>query len=267
MQQKELTCNDKRLHYRIEGDGEAIVLVHGFMESSAIWEAFGTELARNFLCIAPDLPGHGQSGNLSEVHTMTMMADCLKAILDHEGIQRCILVGHSMGGYVSLDFSAHYTSRVAGLVLFHSSALPDSEEARRNRERTIEVVRQNHHGFIAQFIPSLFAEFNAEPLQTEIETLMNQARAMAPESIIAAQAGMKERPGYLELLTTLTCPVLFIGGKHDSRIPADKLMAQAMLPWHSEVLLLGNAGHMGYLEAPAQTFQALRYFCERVYDF
>jgi len=251
--------------YSTEGEGYPVVLLHGFMESIEIWEAFSGELSRDFLCICPDLPGHGKSGMMAEKHSMGLMAETVKALLSHLGCIKCILVGHSMGGYVSLAFAENYPDMVAGFVLLHSSALADTEEAKENRRRTIEIVKQNHHSFIAQFIPGLFAEFNREPFRNEILTLIRRSQNMAPEGIIAAQAGMLERPGYLDLLTRVVYPILFIAGKHDTRIPVDKIMAQAMLPWHSEVLLLGNAGHMGFIEAHTQVLPAIKYFCERVW--
>ncbi len=259
------TYNETVFRYSAEGDGYPVVLIYGFMESIEIWENISRELARDFLCICPDLPGHGESGMLAETHSMGLMAETVKALLSHLGCTKCILAGHSMGGYVSLAFAENYPDMVAGLVLLHSTALADTEEARENRRRTIEIVRQNHHSFIAQFIPGLFAEFNREPFRNEILTLISRSQNMMPQGIIAAQAGMMERPAYLDLLTRVVYPVLFIAGKHDTRIPVDKIMAQAMLPWHSEVLLLGNTGHMGFIEAPAQVLAALKHFCEKVW--
>ncbi len=265
MESKSLNYNGKILNYKIAGSGDVVVLLHGFMESSNIWLDFGNELARNFLCIAPDLPGHGKSDMLEEIHTMELMASAVKAILDENQVNRCVMAGHSMGGYVALAFAEKYPELMQGLVLFHSTALADSEEGKRNRERSIEIVRQNKQGFIAQFIPSLFADFNVERYSRQIDLLMMETLQMRAEAIIAAQAGMKERKAYIDLLTRADYPVLFIAGKHDSRIPVDKILAQAVLPPHSEVLLLAQAGHMGYIEAFRETLGALNFFVERAF--
>ena len=261
----ELKINGISINYTVEGDGFAVVLLHGFMESLQIWEAFSTELARDFKCICIDLPGHGQSGMLAEVHSMELMADTVKHVLDAEDIAHCILVGHSMGGYVSLAFANKYPKMMRGLALFHSTSLADNEEARRNRQRTIEIVKENKHGFIAEFIRDLFAEFNVEKYRNQISSLIAKTLLMKPEAIIAALAGMRDRQAHLGLLTEVTYPVLFIGGKHDKRIAADKLVAQAMLPYHAELLLLGNCGHMGFIEAQDETLKAIKFFAERIY--
>ncbi len=260
-----MNFNGKGLHYKIDGSGEAIVLLHGFMETANIWENYVHELARNFLCIAPDLPGHGASDTLGEVHTMDLMADAVKAILNENKVSSCVVAGHSMGGYVSLALAEKFPEIIRGLVLFHSTALADTDEGKRNRERVIEVVRQNKQSFIAQFIPSLFAEFNVERFRPQIDRLVEESLQMEAEAIIAAQAGMKDRPSYLDLLIKADYPVLFIAGKHDSRIPVDKILAQALLPPHSEVLLLAQAGHMGFIEAFKETLGAIRYFAERAF--
>lgn len=132
--------NGKNLNYKIAGSGDVVVLLHGFMESSNIWLDFGYELARNFLCIAPDLPSHGKSDMLAEIHSMELIAETVKVILDENQVKRCVLAGHSMGGYVALAFSEKYPEMMQGLVLFHSTSLAETEEGKRNRERAIELI-------------------------------------------------------------------------------------------------------------------------------
>jgi len=254
------------VYYESRGLGPAIVFLHGFMESHKIWESFANSFSNEFQSITFDLPGHGQSDIIAPVHGMELMADCTKSILDHLGVKDCILVGHSMGGYVSLAFADKFPERVKGLVLFHSSALPDSDEGRKNRERTIEFIQQNKTGFILQFIPSLFAPSNAEKYQMEIQMLIESASSMKPQAIIAAQIGMKERPSYLDVLTHIQAPVLFIIGKQDSRISAKDYFSQIFLPSHSEILVLENVGHNGYIEAFPVTSAAIRHFAQRAFE-
>jgi pimeloyl-ACP methyl ester carboxylesterase len=194
---------------------------------------------------------------------MELMARSVKAILDSLGVEKCIMVGHSMGGYATLEFARLFSEMLNGFVLFHSHALADSEEAKENRRRTINIVKLNRAGFIHHFIPDLFNPANVEKFKTEIETLMNQASETTGEAIIAALEGMKERRNNIGLLTSTHLPVLFIAGKHDSRIPVQNIMAQALLPSHSEVLIIGNAGHMGFIEARNETFAMIKGFCER----
>lgn len=264
MKYQTILFQGKNIHFRSRGEGETVVLLHGFLESLNIWETFGQELERDFRVITIDLPGHGLSDNISEIHTMNLMAEVVHDILLLNRVERCVMLGHSMGGYVTMAFAASYPQLVAGICLFHSGALADTDEARINRDRTIEIVKRNHHQFISQFIPELFASENRERLRTEIEQLQEEARQTSPEAIIAALAGMKQRAPHLETLLTCGCPVLFVGGKQDPRIPVDRLLSQSVLPAHSEVLLLDGCGHMGHLEATGKTLPAVKFFAERV---
>jgi pimeloyl-ACP methyl ester carboxylesterase len=255
-----------RIHYCREGNGPAILLLHGFLESLEIWDDFASSLSKEFTVVRIDLPGHGKSNNFSEVHTMDFMAGCAKAVLDHLGISDCLLAGHSMGGYISLAFAENYPGIAKGVVLFHSQAESDSDEARENRRRTINIVKMNRSGFIRQFIPELFDPRNIYKFALQIENLIRIASEVNDEGIIAALEGMKERKGRLGLLSSIDIPVLFILGKQDSRIPYDKVIAQAIIPEHSEILLLENVGHMGFIEAPEKTLQALRHFALKCFE-
>jgi pimeloyl-ACP methyl ester carboxylesterase len=261
-----LAFEGRRIHYSIEGKGPAILLLHGFLESLEIWDDFSKALSKEFTVVRIDFPGHGKSDNFSTVHTMDFMAACAKAVLDNLDIDNCIIAGHSMGGYVSLAFADNYLGIVKGIVLFHSQAAPDTAEARENRRRTINIVKNSRSGFIRQFIPELFDQRNISQLALQIENLMRIASEVEDEGIIAALEGMKERKGWLDLLSSINIPVLVILGKQDSRIPYDKVMAQVVLPAHSELLLIENVGHMGFIEAPGKTLQALRHFAQKYYE-
>ena len=256
----------KKIHYISEGEGNTILLLHGFMESSEIWKSFSKELSVNFRIICIDLPGHGKSECISVIHSMELMADVVKQILDHLAVSSFVLIGHSMGGYVSLQFADQYPDMLKGLGLFHSQAMADSEETKVNRDRTCEIVKQNRKSFISQFIPDLFAEENIEIFATEIQILQSYVIDMSVEAIIAAINGMKLRDTKLHVLADLYKPVLFILGKKDSRVDIQQAMKQAILPDHSEVLLL-NVGHMGYIEAKDETLFTVRSFAEKCFAF
>jgi pimeloyl-ACP methyl ester carboxylesterase len=254
----------KKIHYTTAGQGDTIVLLHGFMESLQIWKDFSHELSAKFKVVCIDLPGHGKSESIGEVHSMDLISDILKEITDYLDISSFVLIGHSMGGYVSLQFADQYPERIRGLGLFHSQALADTEEAKVKRDRTSEIVKHNRKGFISEFIPDLFAPENVGKFSEEIRILQSQVIDMTAEAIIAALNGMKLREDKLNVLTGLHAPILFILGKKDSRVAVQQGMAQAMLPGHAEVLLL-DVGHMGYIEARDETLLTVRSFAEKCF--
>jgi pimeloyl-ACP methyl ester carboxylesterase len=247
----------KQINYKISGSGNTIVLLHGFIEDLQIWSEFVNLLSPNFRVISIDLPGHGQSEVISDVHSMQLMADSVIAVLKSEMIDKAVFVGHSMGGYVALAVAKQYPEFVNGLVLFHSQAAEDSEAAKINRDRTVRIVEQNKGGFILQFIPDLFDPANVDQHRERIQTLIQDASRLKPEGIIAAIKGMRERESRIDVLAEANFPVLFISGKKDTRIPISLVMEQAAIPEHSEILVLDHVGHMGYIEAPDVTFRVL----------
>lgn len=255
----------KNLHYKDEGSGRALVLIHGFPESIAIWEDFTRTLTRHFRVIRIDLPGHGQSEMLGEVHTMEMMAEAVKVILDHAAVKECVMIGHSMGGYVALAFAEKYPEMLNGFGLFHSQSAADSEESKSNRDRTIALIKENRSNFLHQFIPNLFAEQNRERCSEAIADLQSQAEKVTPESLVASMEGMKLRKDRTHVLAESKVPVLFILGKQDSKMPYESIMKQAALTNHAEILLLGDTAHMGFIESPDLTLRSVRDFAEKCF--
>lgn len=254
------------LHYKDEGSGPVLVLLHGFTEHLGIWDSFTRQLKNHFRVIRIDLPGHGKSGMLGKIHSMELIAEAIKDILTHLKIRKCVMIGHSMGGYVTLSFASKYSSVLKGFGLFHSQAEPDTREAKTNRDRTIAIIRDNRYNWLNQFIPDLFAPHNRLKYAKEIKALQEAADTITPESLIASLEGMKRRANRLDVLIESKVPVLFIAGKMDIRIPFEKVIHQASLVQHAEILFLGNTAHMGYIEAKEETFRAVKNFTETCYS-
>ncbi len=261
---KTINFKTHSISFKDEGRGKIIVLLHGFMESLQIWDDFTAVLSKSFRVVRVDLPGHGETPVIDKVHSMALMAEVVKTVLDALKIDKCVMIGHSMGGYVTLEFAKQFPELLAGFCLFHSHAGVDSEQAKENRRRTINIVKINRSGFIQQFIPELFAKSNIKKFAGEIQNLQNQSANTSAEGIISAIRGMKERTGSLDLLINTNLPVLFIAGKDDARIPIQNIMAQAILPSHSEMLILGGVGHMGFVEAEKETLGMIEGFVRRV---
>jgi pimeloyl-ACP methyl ester carboxylesterase len=263
--EKQINWSRGQVNYLVEGEGNTVVLLHGFLENIHIWDDFIAFLKPYFKIIAVDLPGFGKTSVFSDNHSMSFMADAVKAVLDVENISKTVLVGHSMGGYVSLAFAKKYPDFLGGLVLFHSQAAGDNEEGKQNRSRTIEVVRKDHKDFIAKFIPLLFAEENVSRFAKEIAHLRKMSFQTSKQGVMAALSGMRDREDSLELLKKAGFPILFVVGKQDSRIPVEKILPQIILPAQSEAIILDKTGHMGFVEAPGKTFSAVRDFLNRCY--
>lgn len=247
---KVILFDDKEIHYRDEGREyePTLVLLHGFLQNQNVWSSFVLTYMRYMRVITIDLPGHGYSSTYSDVHTMDFMANAVKAVLDEVGVERCVMAGHSMGGYVALAFANQYRYMLNGLALLHSHAMADDAEKRAQREEVCRQVRQNRAGFIVDFITNLFDESKREYLAQDIKELRDQCLECREEGIVAAQRGMRLRTSRITTLAQLDVPVLFVYGKNDTRIPIEMGLSQAMVPRRSEVVLLDGVAHMSFME-------------------
>ncbi len=258
MKKEQILLNNRIIAFSARGIGPDVVFLHGFTESADIWEDYMEELSGFHRVIALDLPGHGETPPYDEVHRMDEMAVMVHHLLTHLHVTRCAMIGHSMGGYVALEFAAMFPEMLTGLSLFHSTASEDTPEAQQNRDRAIAVVKQNHLGFIRQFIPDLFAPENRETYNREIQALQERASRMKPGSITAAIEGMKVRRNHYDTLQNLRVPVLYIVGQKDSRIDLTRIGEQVLIPADCTVVFLRDCGHMGYIEARDECMRAIR---------
>ena len=249
-----------KIRYSDEGKGRVIVLLHGFLESLEIWKEFSTKLSKRFRVISIDLPGHGKTPSIGYIHTMELMAECVKAVMDSLHLRKYIVVGHSMGGYVALAFGELFPKNISGLCLFHSTAIPDTEEKKKDRERVIAIVKKDHKQFVSELIPKLFAKENVSLFKKKVTQAQKIAMATPKDGIVAALRGMKERSSTELILKNAHYPVLFIIGKNDVILAWENLLLLTVLPKQSSTIVLEHAGHMGFYETPAETYKAIRKF-------
>jgi pimeloyl-ACP methyl ester carboxylesterase len=254
----------KNISFTDTGNGKVIVLLHGFTESLKIWTGFALKLSRKYRVITIDLPGHGKSDCLDEVHSMDLMADAVFAVLKKLKAGKCLMIGHSMGGYVTLAFAEKHPEMLKGFCLFHSHCFADSPTEKENRNRTIDIVNQDKFSYVAQFIPSLFPVEVHKRFSKEIGRLIRRAAKMPGEGVVAALEGMKDRRDQTGLLKTTTLPVLFILGLKDTRVPVSRIWEMISLPVVSETLILRDCGHMGYIEMPGKAYESILGFAKRV---
>jgi pimeloyl-ACP methyl ester carboxylesterase len=249
-----------KIAFTVSGKGRAVVLLHGFLGSTDIWEPIKTSLAKQFKIICIDLPGHGQSDSFGYVHSMELMAQAVKAVMDSLRLKKYVLIGHSMGGYAGLAFAELFPDFVRGLCLFHSTSYADSEQKKRDRDKAIRVVKNNTDIYVRATINNLFATKNLKHLKKEILFIQKIARKTPKRGIIAALEGMKTRPSRDVVLHFANYPILFIVGKYDNLLPMQSLLDQAEIAKYKNVLLLEKAGHMGFLEEPEICVKYLKRF-------
>lgn len=248
---KSVPFHTSSVHFDDLGSGKVIVLLHGYLETMDIWSEFAQQLAKTFRVITIDLPGHGKSGKVAEVHDMDLLADAVNSVLTFARVDKCFMVGHSMGGYVTLSFMAKYRYKLLGISLFHSTPFADSEEKKANRDREIKLLREGRKEIIINnSVPNGFATDNLEKLAKEVARAKAIGNQNSEEGIIAILEGMKTRPDRQNMIKETGLPILFILGKKDNHIPYDLMYSVAQRSSSGEILSLENSGHMGFIEEP-----------------
>jgi pimeloyl-ACP methyl ester carboxylesterase len=247
-----LNFQDKKIFYRLTGEGPTVVLLHGVPLDGNVWQSQVNALS-GFRIIVPDLPGSGVSEIIDDM-SIPGMSEVIKAILDEEELFVASLIGHSMGGYVSLAFAERYPEHLTGLGLFHSTAYPDNEERKQARKNAIEFVEKNGaFEFLKASIPRLFSDHEKQKNAVIIEELIRNANNFSSRSLVYYYNAMLKRPDRTSVLKNLKIPMLFVAGKYDSAVPLNDILEQCHLPEKSYFHVLGRSGHMGMVEEPDKT--------------
>ena len=250
------------IFYTDTGSGNPVVFLHGFLETSKIWNPFISEISKENRVICIDLLGHGNTGCIGYIHSMELMAEAVEAVLKHLNIAKPTFVGHSMGGYVALAFAEKNPNALKGLCLMNSTSKADSEERKQNRDRTILAVKQNHKTFIRIAIANLFRPKNRTIFSKEIDSIKDEALLMPLQGIIAAIEGMKIRKDRAFLLNNSAFEKMMIASKKDPVLNYDALVEETK---NTDVEFIDFPdGHMSHIENKELFLQAIVYFVEKI---
>ncbi len=255
----------KRVRYTVRGSGRPVVLLHGYLEAGEIWDSLAEMMEGRFRIIAVDLPGHGDSEVQGEKHTMEFLAGAVKEVLRDAGAERVMMVGHSLGGYVTLAFVELYPDMLSGYVLFHSHPHADTPEAIARRNREIAVVRAGRKNIMYPGnVSMMFARENLKLMPEALERSGKIASRNPGEGIISLLNGMIDRPSRQYILENGTVPLLWILGRHDLYFSPEKAMRDIGLPHNAKVVILERSGHLGFIEETEKSAGLLADFAERL---
>lgn len=265
MQENKIILNGKNFLYRSSGEGVVIVLLHGFGEDGSVWKN-QFEVFNDYRLIIPDLPGSGNS-EMTEDMSMEGMAKTIYDFLTYLKIESCILVGHSMGGYITLAYVEKFSHTLKGFGLFHSSSYADNDEKKETRKKGIAFIKE--HGayeFLKTSIPNLYSPLTKEAKPGLIADQISNSKEFSGPALIAYYEAMMARSDRTELLKKTSLPVLFIMGKYDNAVPMKDSLEQCHLPAVSQVQILENSGHMGMVEEAAPSNQAMKDYFSFVFS-
>lgn len=249
------------INYSVEGEGEAVVLLHGFLENINMWDDLIPELSKNHQVICIDLLGHGKTECLGYVHSMEDMADAIHAVLFQLKIGKAKFVGHSMGGYVALALAEKEPQLFNGLCLMNSTFEADDKERRLLRTRAIKMATTNYNNLVRMSFANLFAPESKLRFKQAYNIALQSALQTPVQGYIAAQEGMKRRPNRFEAFKAITGEKLIITGKKDTLVNPEKIAEK--ISNTSIVQEELSEGHMSHIENKSELTYIIKHFIEK----
>lgn len=252
---KKITVHNQTIAYKEAGQGDVLVLLHGFCGSMGYWDRVLPELAKKYRVIAPDLPGHGESDVSG--HTIEHFAEQLELFFTALNLDQVTLLGHSLGGYVTLAYAERFATRLKAFSLIHSTGFPDSEEGKIARNNNIEKVKNEGIGSVVEgLIPKLFSPDHIEKNEAEIAFAMELGLQTTDKGAVAALKAMRDRISRNHVLAKSNCPILLVAGEGDQLIPAERTFS--VKKENIDQVLISGAGHMSMLETPDILLQEIK---------
>ena len=241
------------LAYARRGKGNPLVLLHGYPLDHHIWYVIAPMLENDFDLILPDLRGFGKSTTVDTPYTLDDFAADIAGLLDHLGVEKAAIAGHSMGGYVALAFANRYPTRISGLGMISSQALADTPERKEGRYKSAADVADNGtqsvvEGMAAKLTP------DEQVREAALVVMKNQQ----PAAFVGALKAMAERIDASSLLDAFKFPVVLVHGDADELIPIERAWEIKVTVPHAQMVELPGVGHLPMMEAPEKTAAALR---------
>ncbi len=253
-----------KMAYEEAGSGIPILFIHGYPLNRQMWRPQLEQIPSVAHVITPDLRGHGDSTPTDGIYSMDLLAEDCVNLLDRLNIhQKIVLCGLSMGGYVSFAFARKYADRLAALILTSTRAAPDTEEAKLNRQRSMEIAQaQGIDPIIEAMLPRVLSPTTLQNRPSLVETVRQIMRRTSLQAILGDLQGMMERIDSRPYLNQINVPTLIIHGMEDPIIPIEEAQAMQQSIPNCRLILIEQAGHLPNLEAVERFNQAVREFLE-----
>ena len=232
-----------------------LVLLHGFLESSSMWEE--VEFPEKYPLILIDLPGHGKSNHPELLcESMGEMANAVIDVLNDLELSHFHIIGHSMGGYVGLEVLKRDV-RLGKIMLLNSNFWTDSPQKVNDRLRVAGIVQTNQSHFIYEVIPNLF--MNPEAHDSEVKLLISEALEMSPDAIGKASIAMSKRLDFTDIVREQPIKFTVLQGKEDRIVPM-KHMRKLLKGTGVNLVELDEVGHMAHFEARSELTSQIKEF-------
>ncbi len=236
------------------------MLIHGYCESGTVWNEIIDPLSDRCRIIVPDLPGFGKSPLHEDHLTLDEVARQIHQMMTELAIPKYLVMGHSLGGYLTLALERLFGDNITGFGLIHSTAFEDSTAKKAGRDQVIKIVSEKGSSlFLQNFYQNLFHQ----PKQEIIATLQKEGETIDGRSIIAYARAMRDRPDSTKLLISEK-PKLIVAGTMDGAVPIEDSRKMSELANNALYIELSNTGHMGMYEEPELLLKGINSFLDQV---
>jgi pimeloyl-ACP methyl ester carboxylesterase len=242
------------LAYGDLGEGTPLVLLHGFPFPGQMWQFQHDGLAKELRLVTPDLPGFGESAVSTAAPDLGVMADGVLDLLGRLGLDRVVLGGLSMGGYVAMEILRRRPEVVGGLVLADTKASADPEAGADNRRRMAAVLEegQNPRVLVHEVLPTLLGETTRQERPEVAQWLRELVEQADPRGAAWAQRAMAARPDSFDTLAQVRVPTLVVVGEEDQLSPPADAQAMVDAVPGAQIAVIAGAGHLTAAEAPEE---------------
>ena len=257
-------CGGLEIGYDDVGSGDAVVFLHGFPHHRALWASQVAALVDRARCIAPDLRGFGES-SVHPPYSVDQYADDLAALLDSLRIERAVVCGLSMGGYVALAFWRRHRARVRALILMDTRAGNDSAEGRERRDQMIALARQRGSEAVADaMITGMVGKRTREKCPEVVDDVHRMLESAPVDGVVGALEALRDRPDSTATLETIDVPTLIVVGEDDVLTPPGEAMLLHAGIRGSTLEVIAGAGHVANVERPAAVNHVITEFLAKV---
>ena len=239
-------------------NGTTIVLLHGFLENASMWNEISSELSKRNRIVTIDLLGHGRSDCLGYLHSMELFSETVEAVLKQLRIRKCIVIGHSLGGYVALAFAERNPQKIKGLCLLNATSNEDDQERKQLGTRANMMIQNNFTNMVRMSFTNLFSEVSRVNYADEIKNGLDEALKTSVQGYIAGQEGMKLRPNRNHVLAKNDFKKMIITGRKDPVLDIQKSIEEAEKT--NSKLIIFPDGHMSHIENFAKLIIVLKNF-------
>lgn len=250
-----------------DGNSEAkpIVFIHGFPYDHTMWKKQINVLSNSYYCISYDIRGFGESTNFDGQHTLEIFVDDLEMIIDEMKLDKPVICGLSMGGYISLRALERFQNKLSASILCDTRSQADDNQGKLKRAAAIKRINsEGHKEFVKEFITNCFGKYFKENFADELKSIIEHSQTFEPKGIKGGLLALMSRTDTTSFLEKIEIPVLLICGKDDTLTPPSVMKDMYHKIKNAEFAEIQNAGHLAPIENPDEVNSAILKFLKKI---